>query len=445
MRERANANKGTLVAFSLMDADVVVIGAGFAGITAARDLTEAGRSVVVLEARDRIGGRTWYREIPGTGVMAEYGGMFLSRATQPNLAREIDRYSAAVLTATEPDVFAWIDGDRRAEGGGAIERIQSKLASSNFSDAIRTTRDAFKAGGRTGLGALDVPVSTWIESLDADPEAVDYVRAFMVSMGGSALDRCSVLPLLWDMVELDYSPADVFVDVGELLTDGTTSLLDPMAAGLDVRLGTVVTHVAHDDHGIRVTLEDGTTVRTEAAVIALPLNVWADIVFDPPLEDAKRRAADRRHPGQVSKVLAVVHGGPESYVGMGWNTPINAGFALRPAGDGRLFMGFSVQERVDLADRAAMAAAVNAHLPEATVATTDGYDWVGDRFSQGTWLSTPPTWFSDGTFEALVLPEGRLAFAGSDIAPEGAGWIEGAIGSGVDAAVHLLHGVLTTR
>ena len=49
----------------------------------------------------------------------------------------------------------------------------------------------------------------------------------------------------------------------------------------------------------------------------------------------------------------------------------------------------------------------------------------------------PPTWFSDGTFEALTEPEGRLAFAGSDIATEGAGWIEGAIGSGVLAAAYV--------
>lgn len=424
-----------------MDPDVLVIGAGFAGIAAARDLSEAGRSVVVLEARDRIGGRTWYREIPGTGVMAEYGGMFFSQATQPNLAREIDRYGLAVMAGTVPDVLAWIDGDRRDVGMDAIERIQGKLASSNLADAIRTTRDAFRSEGRAALASLDIPAATWLEGLDADPEAVDYVRAFMVSMGGSPLERCSVLPLLWDMVELNYSPADVFVDVGELLTDGTKSLIDPMAAGLDVRLRTVVTHVAHHDRGVTVTLEDGTIVRAEAAVIALPLNVWADIAFDPPLTEAKRRAAARRQPGQVSKVIAIVDGAPDTYIGLGWDTPINAGFVLRPAGDGRLFMGFSVQDRVDLSDHDAMAAAVNAHLPEATVTTTDGYDWVSDRFSQGTWLSTPPTWFSDGTFDALALPEGRLAFAGSDIAPEGAGWIEGAVGSGVDAAAYVL-GVL---
>jgi monoamine oxidase len=427
-----------------MDPDVLVIGAGFAGIAAARDLSEAGRSVVVLEARDRIGGRTWWREIPGTGVMAEYGGMFFSQATQPNLAREIARYGVSVMAGTDPDVFAWLDGDRRDVGMQAIERIQGKLASSNLADALSATREAFRAGGRSALASLDIPAATWLEGLDADPEAVDYVRAFMVSMGGSPLERCSVLPLLWDMVELDYSPAEVFVDVGELLTDGTKSLIDLMAAGLDVRFGTVVTHVAHDDGGVSVTLEDGTTVRAEAAVIALPLNVWADITFDPPLAEAKRRAADRRQPGQVSKVLAIVEGAPDTYIGLGWDTPINAGFVLRPAGDGRLFMGFSVQDRVDLSNRDAVAAAVKAHLPEATVTTTGGYDWVSDRFSQGTWLSTPPTWFSDGTFEALAVPEGRLAFAGSDIAPEGAGWIEGAVGSGAGAAAHVL-GVLAHR
>src|SRR5262245_6676864 len=103
-----------------MDADVVVIGAGFAGIAAARDLTEAGRRVVVLEARDRIGGRTWYREMPGTGIEAEYGGMFFSRRTQPRIAAEIARAGVAVTAAPDPDVIAWVRGAARTEGEAAV-------------------------------------------------------------------------------------------------------------------------------------------------------------------------------------------------------------------------------------------------------------------------------------------------------------------------------------
>jgi monoamine oxidase len=420
-----------------MDADVVVIGAGFAGVTAARDLQEAGRRVVVVEARDRIGGRTWYREIPGTGVSAEYGGMFFSRATQPYLAREIERYGVEVTPPPTPEVIAWVRGEHRAVGPEAIAEIQASLGASHLKESLQQVADAFDGPGRTTLGALDIPASEWIHDLGADDEAADYLRAFLAAMGGSSIDRCSVLPLLWDMVELEYTPIEVFLDLGELLTDGTKSLIDPMAEGLDIRFGTVATRVAHDDDGVTVALADGSTVRAAAAVVALPLNLWADIGFDPPLVEPKRRAADRRHPGEVSKVLAVVRDAPASYLGAGWDTPINAGFVTKAAGDGRLFMGFSVQPRVDLDDTRAVAAAVRAHLPEATVVTTAGHDWVQDPFSKGTWLSTPPTWFSDGTFEALTEPEGRLAFAGSDIAREGAGWIEGAIASGIAAATDL--------
>ena len=417
-----------------MDADVVVLGAGFAGVAAARNLQEAGTRVVILEARDRIGGRTWYREMPGAGVSAEYGGMFFSRATQPHLAAEIERYGIAVTPPVEPELVAWIRGDERHEGMAAIERIQSLLASSQLMTALETTAKAFAAGERAALDALDITSAAWVDALDADPEAADYLRAFLVAMGGSSIDRTSVLPLLWDMVELDYTPADAYVDMGELFTDGTKSLIDAMAAGLDVRLGTVATRVVADADGVTVTTLDGSVIRAGAAIVALPLNVWADVVFDPPLAAPKQRAATQRHPGAVSKVLAVVSDAPASYLGAGWGTPINAGFITKAAGVNQLFMGFSVQDRVDLSDHDAVAAAVNAHLPRATVVATDGHDWVGDPFSKGAWLAVPPTWFSDGTFEALREPEGRVAFAGSDIAAEGAGWIEGAISSGVAAA-----------
>jgi len=136
----------------------------------------------------------------------------------------------------------------------------------------------------------------------------------------------------------------------------------------------------------------------------------------------------------VSKVIAIVRGAPAGYLGAGWGTPVNAGFVPKPPDGDQLFMGFSVQDRVDLGDDAAVAAAVHAHLPDAEVVRTDGHDWVTDPFSKGTWLAVPPPWFSDGTFEQLREPEGRLLFAGSDIAGEGAGWIEGAVGSGREAA-----------
>ncbi|MGE5225710.1 MAG: flavin monoamine oxidase family protein [Planctomycetaceae bacterium] len=418
-----------------MDADVLVLGAGFAGIAAARDLRDAGRTAIVLEARDRIGGRTWYREMPGTGVHVEYGGMFFSRATQPHLAREIERYGVVVSPPSEPEQIAWIRGAERREGEEALDDVRAKLAGSRFTAALAETADAFEGGDRRALATHDVTAAAWIDALEADDEVADYLRAFMASMGGATIERSSVLPLLWDMVELDYGPVDAYLETGELFADGTKSLIDAMAEGLDVRFGSAVRRVEHDDEGVRVTLDDGAPLEASAAIVALPLNVWADVAFDPPLATPKQRAAGERHVGEASKVLAVVRGAPASFLGMAWGTPINAGFVTKPTPDGgRLFMGFSAQDRVDLSDHDAMARAVRAHLPGATVVATDGHDWVRDPYAKGTWLAIPPGWFSDGTFEALGEPEGRVAFAGSDIASEGAGWIEGAVGSGIAAA-----------
>jgi monoamine oxidase len=416
-----------------MDADVIVIGAGFAGVAAARDLAEAGNRVVVLEARDRIGGRTWYRPIPGTEVWAEYGGMFISRATQPSLAAELTRYGIGVTEPTEPETIGWVRGDRREEGVGAIDRIREQLSGSLLTEALEQTAKAFASEGREALAQLDVPSAGWVEGLQAPEEAADYLRSFLAAMGGAKVEKTSILPLLWDMIELDYTPVDAYVDLGELITDGTKVLIDAMAAGLDIRFGAVVASVATGDASVAVTLTDGSRLEAPTAIVASPINVWADIRFDPPLAAPKQKAAVERHPGEVSKVIAILRGAP-GYLGSGWQTPVNAGFVPTSSGGDQLFMGFSVQDRVDLADGSAVADAVRAHLPEAEVVQTAGHDWVTDPFSKGTWLAVPPTWFSDGTFDRLREPEGRLLFAGSDIAGEGAGWIEGAVGSGREAA-----------
>src|SRR5262249_41910558 len=147
-----------------------------------------------------------------------------------------------------------------------------------------------------------------------------------------------------------------------------------------------------------------------AAIVALPLNVWDDITFDPPLAPPKLKAATERHPGEVSKVIAIVRDAPPGYLGLGWDTPVNAGFVPKSAERGQLFMGFSAQDRGDLADGASVADGVRAHIPDAEVVQTSGHDWVADPYSRGTWLAVPPTWFSDGTFEQLRESEGRLVF-----------------------------------
>jgi monoamine oxidase len=419
-----------------MDADVIVIGGGFAGLVAARDLRERGRSVILLEARDRLGGRTWYREIPGTGVSAEYGGTWFARASQPALAAEIARYGIAVEPYIRPARSIWVFEGARHEGPAHRERLRSLLAPVDAQiDAVARSIASGSSDG--ALHDLDVPVDRWVEGLGIDPEAQAYLLTYAASMGGGPPDRMSALTLLVDAAEGGYRFDEAFHQTGERFADGTVSLIDTIArdAGIDVRLGSPVGRVTDRDGTVRVDLADGGSIEGSAAVVAAPLNVWADIAFDPPLGEGKRRFAAQGHVGLTVKTLAVVDGLHTSFMGQGWGIPIQAAVALKDTPEGSLVMGFSGTGPIDPRDPAVVQDGLRRFVPEAIVVACDGHDWVGDPYAKGTWLALPPGWIE--TYDELRQPQGRLAFAGSDIAGHGGGWIEGAVASGHEAAAHL--------
>ena len=96
-----------------MRADVIVVGGGFAGVTAAREAALRGRSVLLLEARDRLGGRTWSSE--WDGIPVEYGGAWV-HWHQPHTWSEITRAGLRVeLSAEAERAHWWVDDERRRE------------------------------------------------------------------------------------------------------------------------------------------------------------------------------------------------------------------------------------------------------------------------------------------------------------------------------------------
>lgn len=90
------------------DADVLVLGGGLAGLTAARDLVAMGQRVLVLEARDRLGGRVWTGTLAGTEVAAEWGGMWIHPEYQHQVAAKNARYGLRVRLTDQAESAVWV-------------------------------------------------------------------------------------------------------------------------------------------------------------------------------------------------------------------------------------------------------------------------------------------------------------------------------------------------
>jgi monoamine oxidase len=254
-------------------------------------------------------------------------------------------------------------------------------------------------------------------------------------MGGARPSTQSLLTLVLDGVDAGYTFDKAMEGFGESFADGTARLVEAIAAGLDVRLGAVVRRVRQAKDGVAVDLDDGRSVEADAAVVALPLNVWTDVRFEPPLDEVKRSLAAERQPGASTKVLAVVDNAPARFLANGWGVPLQAIISTNEVEPGQLLTGFGVEDDApDPNDREAVQDAIRRFIPTAEVVASAGHDWIGDPYARGTWMAWRPGWFADGRWRRVGGPEGRLIFAGSDIAREGAGWIEGAISSGHEAA-----------
>jgi monoamine oxidase len=418
-------------------ARVAVVGGGLAGLVAARDLSERGADVTVLEARDRLGGRTWTRPIAGTDVLAELGGTWFTTAGQPALAAEIARYGLRVARREPFDRVVWRGTDAHEVGSDTATVLAPGYAPAAPAVAAALARiERARDAGEPPPADLDVPSSAWIDALDVPADTKERLLSWMAVIGGGEPSRQSILVMLADLVATDYSLDRTFDDVAETFTDGTVTLVEAVAAEVrgTIELSTPVAGLRDEGDAVRVVTVEGREVHADAAVVALPLNCLTDVAFAPSLPAVLARAAADGHPGRATKVLALARGFGARTLGCAWGAPVQAAVGMRPLVDGATlvaaFDGVGALARP--LDTAAVADALRIFEPRTEVLAVDGHDWITDPYSKGTWLTIPPGW--PAIARELAAPAGRLTFAGSDVARSGAGYIEGAIVSGRDAA-----------
>jgi monoamine oxidase len=298
--------------------DVLVIGAGLAGLVAARELEARGRSVRVLEARDRIGGRVWLQRGALRGLDLDMGGAWLSD-TQRFVWAEADRYGVAREHDALPASVRWRFGDGRdgrtlpvgVEQIAELERAVAALL------AAARRHDPERPPDAQGLEDLDVPADEWLAALGL-PRRVEELLLFWVSACASAKPRdASMLEFLrWISAAGHRIWAHLEAAVlGWRMPAGTAALYEAIANDItgEIVLGDPVRAVRADGDRVVVST-DGTEHEARRAVVTVPPGILAGIGFTPPLPPAKR---DADHAGKGVKAWAIARGVPDDLVAMG--------------------------------------------------------------------------------------------------------------------------------
>lgn len=417
------------------DCDVAIVGAGLAGAAAASVIAAQGRSVIVLEARDRVGGRAYTRPFSVGGDLVEFGGSWITPWQQ-----RIRHYAALAGIELRPrhetTEHRWHDGQQLRTGNPSGESARPEF--DRTMEQIEADSKRHKSGDTTNVG---ISLNDYLGRIGASPQARSHVIAWWTISGNGDPARISASEFLSSCAYGGGRPEGMIGALAHTLVPGAGVLAERMItlSGAKLRLSAPVAGVRQDSDGVLLSENSGRQTRARAAVICAPLNALNTIDFDPPLSEPKRSAIRQGHGGRAIKVWIKARGVAPGVLATGGNEGLPWMFAERMAADGTtMIVAFGLADPAfNPDDRHAIAGALTRLYPEADLVAWDWHDWVADPFSRGTWLAIPAN--SPGIADpARWQAEGRIAFATSDFAPEAAGWFEGAICAGEAAALALL-------
>jgi monoamine oxidase len=415
--------------------DTIIIGAGAAGLAAARELKRANQTILVLEARDRIGGRVLTTIDPHTALPIELGAEFIHGE-----AKQTMRLLDATGLITVPVLGSHYRADRgRLEPLGdtfkRINRVFRKMKDDrkedrSFQQFLETRPGGFRMREERELAAA-------------------FVRGFNAADPWYISER--------SLAELG-NPAAGAQKAARML-DGYTTLIDLMAAGVqpDIRLGQHVHQVLWDQEQVQVsTAQDVFSARTLITTVPLPHLQQRTIVFEPDIPRV-RAAADHLVMGHVVRVgvvmrervweekrgledVAYMHT-PRRAFNVWWTqhplrAPLLTGWAGGPPAFELSSAGAAIVEETALRELAATLGLRRSRL-EQLVQAIYYHDWSADPYSLGAYSYVGV----GGTAAPRLLTRpiaGTLFFAGEATDADNSGTVEGAIASGQRAAKQCL-------
>lgn len=449
------------------DVDVVVVGAGLAGLTGAERIVAAGGTVRVLEARDRVGGRLLNHRL-ASGEIVEVGGQWAGPRQRRVLA-----LAQRLGIATHP---TYDDGASLLERAGTTIRYRGTIPRIN----PLVLADVAQAQLRIDRMARRVPVdapwraprarawdaqtfATWLDRNVRTRAGRDLMRIAVAAVWACEPQELSLLHLLF-YVRAAGSFDDLIGTRGGAQQDrfvgGSQELALRLAARLAadagpgcIELGRPVRRIAHDAAGVVVEADGRPPLRARRAIVALAPTLAGRIAYAPALPAARDLLTQRVPNGSVIKCMAVydepfwrrdgLNGQAISVEGPARvifdNTP--------PSGRPGVLLGF-LEGRDARAlgawpaeRRRAAVVETFARLFGPAAASPVDYvelDWSSEEHTRGCYTAVlpPGAWTAFGP--ALRAPVGPIHWAGTETATEWAGYMEGAIQSGERAAAEAL-------
>lgn len=419
------------------EADVVVIGGGVAGLVTARELGRAGLRVVLLEARDRLGGRTWTEHRLGRDL--ELGGTWL-HWTQPHVWAEVTRYGLEVTRGPRPEQAYWLAGAEVRTGtlDGFMELIDPGMRRL-LDGTMRWIPRPDKPLSAEGLEAVDgSSVQDELDALDLSTEEYHANEAAWVGHFNAPLeDGAFASALRWTAAaagswHLMHEASAVF-----RLAAGTRSLVEAVVADTraDIRTSTEVRRVEHDERGAVVTTAGGGRIRAGRVVLTLPQNLLGTLEVNPALCVEKQAATEEGTASRGVKVWIRVRGPIAPFFAYSTAShPLSVVRTEYLGEDDAVLVAFGADSRrISPHDAEAVRDALRVWRDDLEVLEVTGHDWMSDPHSLETWLMHRPRQLTR-YFAAQQRSEGVLHFAGSDTATVWGGFIDGAVESGLRAA-----------
>lgn len=447
------------------DRDVVIVGAGPSGLTAARELKKAGLSVAVLEARDRVGGRTWTDTVDG--AVLEIGGQWVSPDQTALLAlldqlglttysRYRDGESVYIGTDGTPVRYTGDSFPVSATTGAEMDKLIGLL------DALAAEIGPTEPWAHPKARELDtISFHHWLRQHSPDEEACNNIGLFIA--GGmltkpahafSALQAVLMAASAGSFTHL--TDEDFILDKRVVGGMQQVSLLQAAELGDDVVLNSPVRTINWEedaDGGHRVTaVSERATVNARFVIMAVPPNLYSRVSFNPPLPRRQHQMHQHQSLGLVIKVHAVYstpfwREAGLSGTGFGAGSLVQEVYDNTNHGDTRgTLVGFISDEKADAvfelsaaARKRAVLESIAGFLGEQALEPEVYFesDWGSEEWTRGAYASSYDLGGLHRYGKDQHAPVGPIYWSSSDLAAEGYQHVDGAVRMGQSTAARI--------